>query len=185
MGAVEVRGRLRTALPQEDRNDHVGRLIVPRAFLFLALASLSAFLTACSGLETLTPENLQSAREKWRATRPAYYRLVLEMSGDRVESGRFEVAVQGDEVVSLRRNGQVILPGRGQDYSMDGLFRMLIQELDLSGKPAMLGAPEGYSVYLMVRFDMEPGRLLRYRRTVGGAKNSIEIDVLSFDTARP
>src|SRR5262245_19357861 len=109
---------------------------------------------------------LQRARDKWRSSRPEYYRLVVDMSGDRVETGRFEVTVQGNDVVSLRRNDQVILPGRGQDYSMDGLFRILIQELDLSSKPALLGAPEGYSVYAMARFDPESGRLMRYRRTV-------------------
>ena len=150
----------------------------------ICLILLAIGLANCSRLQPLTPEMLQTARDKWQSSRPEYYRLTLEMSGDRVETGRFEVTVQGNEVVSLRRNGQVILPGRGQDYSMDGLFRMLIQELDLAGKPALLGAPEGYSAYAMARFDPETGRLVRYRRTVGGAKNSIEIDVVSFESLR-
>jgi len=124
---------------------------------------------------------LDAARQKWHASRPGYYRLTLEMSGDRVEAGRFEATIQGEEVISLRRNGQVILPGRGQDYSMEGLFRILIQELDLARKPALLGAPEGYSVYLMARFDDQNGRLIQYRRTVGGAKNSIDINVIGFE----
>jgi len=106
---------------------------------------------------------------------------MFEMRGDRVEAGRFEVTVQGEEVVSLRRNDQVILPGRGHDYSMDGLFRLLFQEMDLAGKPSLLGAPEGYSVYSMGRFDPDNGRLIRYRRTVGGATNSIDIDVTEFE----
>jgi hypothetical protein len=142
------------------------------------------FLSACSQLQTLTPETLQAARQTWQAKRPDYYRLVVDMSGDRVESGRFQVTVQGSEVVSLRRNDQVVLPGRGQDYSMDGLFRMLIQEVDLIRKPALLGAPEGYSAYAMARFDPETGRLMRYRRTVGGAKNSVEIDVVEFQALK-
>jgi hypothetical protein len=150
-----------------------------------ALICISAiFLSTCSGLQTLTPEMLQAARQTWQSKRPDYYRLVLDMSGDRVETGRFEVTVQGTEVVSLRRNGQVILPAKGQDYSMDGLFRVLVQEVDLIGKPTLLGAPEGYSVYAMARFDPENGRLIRYRRTVGGAKNSVEMSVIEFEALK-
>jgi hypothetical protein len=142
---------------------------------------LSAVLPACSRLQTLTPELLASAHQKWLSSRPGYYRLVIDMQGDRVETGQFDATVQGDEVVSLRRNGKVILPGRGQDYSMDGLFRVLTQEVALVSNPQLLGAPEGYSAYAMARFDPENGRLIRYRRSVGGTKNSIEINVVSFE----
>ena len=34
---------------------------------------------------------------------------------------------------------------------MEGLFHMLEQELGLAEKPAMLGTPDGYSVYLNAR----------------------------------
>jgi len=148
------------------------------------LICISIFLSTCSRLQALTPETLQTARQSWQSKRPEYYRVVFDMSGDRVETGRFEVTVQGSEVISLRRNGKVILPGRGQDYSMDGLFRMLVQEVDLVQKPTLLGAPEGYSVYAMARFDPEIGRLMRYRRTVGGAKNSVEINVVEFEVLK-
>ena len=69
------------------------------------------------------------------------------MSGDRVEKGRFEVQVSSGKVTDIRRNGVTILGNPGQDYSMEGLFHMLEQELGLAEKPAMLGTPEGYSVY--------------------------------------
>ena len=120
------------------------------------------------------------AQEKWKAHEPASYSLIVEMSGDRVETGRFEVEVRAGEVVSLRRNGLVIMPGRGQDYSMKGLFHMLEQELGLAGKPSLLGAPAGYSAYPMAHFDAETGRLVRYRRTVGGTSNTIDINVVQF-----
>jgi hypothetical protein len=151
---------------------------VKRAFLSGALLSLIA---ACSGLPELTPAILTQAEEKWNAHKPVSYNLVVEMSGDRVETGRFEVEVRGGQIVSLRRNGLVIRPNVGQDYSMDGLLRMLDQELSLTEKPAMLGAPEGYSVYTNARFDDTTGRLLRYRRIVGGISNSIEVTVLAYD----
>jgi hypothetical protein len=143
-----------------------------------------AFVVAgCARLDPLTPEILRQAEQKWKAGRPEAYRMTVEMSGDRVEAGRFEISVQSGQVVSLRHNGMVLTPGKGQDYSMEGLFRMLAQELGLAEKPAMLGAPGGYTAYLTARFDENTGRLMRYRRTVGGASNTIDINVLEFAAA--
>jgi hypothetical protein len=128
----------------------------------------------------LTPEILMQAQEKWMQHRPPFYRLVVEMLGDRVETGRFEVDVRSGNVVSLRRNGLIIRPDAGQDYSMEGLFHMLTQELGLAEKPPTLGAPPGYSVYVTARFDDVTGRLIRYRRIVGGTSNSIEVNVIEY-----
>jgi hypothetical protein len=74
----------------------------------------------------------------------------------------------------------VIRPDAGQDYSMEGLFHMLVQELGLSEKPTMLGAPPGYSVYITARFDDTTGRLVHYRRIVGGTSNSIDVNVVEY-----
>ena len=138
------------------------------------------FLSACSRLPSLTPDVLSQAEQKWATHKPDSYRLVIEMSGDRVEKGRFEVQINSGKVTNIRRNGVAILGNPGQDYSMEGLFHMLEQELGLAEKPAMLGTPEGYSVYLNARFDDVTGRLIRYRRIVGGASNSIEVNVLDY-----
>jgi hypothetical protein len=138
------------------------------------------FFTACSRLPPLTSEVLLQAEQKWAMHRPDSYRLVIDMSGDRVETGKFEVQVRSNKVAGIRRNGVTISPNLGQDYSMEGLFHILEQELSLAEKPTMLGAPEGYGVYTNARFDDMTGRLIRYRRTVGGTSNSIEINVLEF-----
>lgn len=106
--------------------------------------------------------------------------MVLIITGDRVETGRFEVDVLGGRVVSLRRNGLVIRPNAGQDYTMEGLFHMLAEEIGLAEKPTMLGAPPGYTVYTTAKFDSATGRLIRYRRTVGGAANSVDINVVEY-----
>jgi hypothetical protein len=147
-----------------------------------ALLSLSILfaLIACSRLPTLTPDILMQAEQKWAMHKPSSYHLVIEMSGDRVETGRFEVDVRGGHVSGLRRNGLVIQPNPEQDYSMEGLFHMLAQELGLAEKPAMLGAPEGYTVYTTAKFDDTTGRLIRYRRIVGGTSNSIDVNVLEY-----
>jgi hypothetical protein len=137
-------------------------------------------LLACSRLPPLTVDTLTQAEAKWRTQRPESYRISIEMSGDRVETGQFEVTVRGTEIISLRRNGLQIRPNAGQDYSMDGLFHMLEQELGLAERPETLGTPEGYSVYVTARFDEMTGRLIRYRRIVGGAANSIDVRVTDF-----
>ena len=64
---------------------------------------------------------------------------------------------------------------------MEGLFRMLEQELGLAEKPAMLGAPPGYSVYTTAEFDTNTGRLIQYRRVVGGTTNSIDVKIVEYD----
>ena len=129
----------------------------------------------------MTPELLNQAEQKWKAHQPAAYRLVIEMSGDRVETGRFEAAIRDGQVVTLRRNGLGVTLQRGRDYSMEGLFQLLRQELGLAEKPAMLGAPPGWAAYLQARFDENTGRLIRYRRSVGGASNSIDVRVVEFE----
>ena len=144
------------------------------------LAVLLCGAAACGRLPALTPGILSQAEQKWDAHKPAAYRLVVEMSGDRVETGRFEVEVRSGKVLSLRRNGLVIAANSGQDYSMEGLFHVLAQELGLAEKPTMLGAPDGYLIYTTAKFDDATGRLIRYRRIVGGASNSIEVNVAEF-----
>jgi len=150
---------------------------VKRTIVWLMLLAASS---ACSRLPTLTPEILSQAEQKWNAHKPDSYRLVIEMSGDRVETGRFEVEVRSGQIISLRRNGLVIRPTPGQEYSMEGLFHMLAQELGLAEKPATLGAAPGYTVYTTAKFDDTTGRLIRYRRIVGGTSNSIEVTVVEY-----
>src|SRR5262249_14214023 len=96
------------------------------------------------------------------------------------EAGRFEVEIRSGQVISLRRNGLVIRPNAGQDYTMEGLFHMLAQELGLAEKPATLGAPPGYSIYTSAKFDNITGRVVRYRRVVGGTTNSIDVNVVEY-----
>jgi hypothetical protein len=138
-------------------------------------------LVACSRMSALTPEALRSAEERWAASKVDAYKLVIEMEGDRVEKEQFEVVVRDGAVVSLKRNGQDVPKVADQDYSMNGLYKMLHQEMSLAEKPAILGAPEGYTAYLMARFDEGTGRLEQYRRTVGGTSNTINITVRSFE----
>jgi hypothetical protein len=107
--------------------------------------------------------------------------MVVESKGDRIEFSKYEVTVRGAEVIKFLRNGELLTAESGHEYSMEGLFHTLSLELDLTKKPEALGAPPGFAIYPMASFDSKTGRLLRYQRSVGGAKNSIEIDVKEFE----
>ena len=147
------------------------------------LSFLLSFLATagCSGLSTLTPDVLHAQQQRWNSAGPSYYSMIVEMKGDRIETSRYAVTVRDKNVVKLERNGLLISPGGGlQDYSIDGLFHILDQELDLAKKPEILGAPPGWGAYTMASFDAATGRLLRYQRSVGETKNGIEINVQDF-----
>jgi hypothetical protein len=138
-------------------------------------------LASCSGLSTLTLAMLDEAEAKWKAAKPSSYRLVVVMEGDRVEHGEYDVRVEAGVVTEIKFNGQAVNLKPGQDYSMEGLFKIIREEIDLAKNPVLLGAQPGYSVYQMARFDSRTGGLVHYRRSVGGISNSIDIQVLKFE----
>ena len=147
-----------------------------------ASLSLVLLVFGCSRLSVLTPDSLNAAQKQWESSGASNYRMVVETKGDRFDPSQYEVTVRAKEVVKLLRNGQLVRPGGGgEDYSVDGLFHVLDQELDLKQNPEKLGAPPGYASYPMADFDPATGRLLRYQRSVGGTKNSIEIIVKEFE----
>jgi len=149
----------------------------------LTTIALLTVLTAagCSGLDTLDERTLRSADALWRTEGPESYRVMLQVSGTRVDEGIFEVRVTDGSVVDITMNGNPVTSERAGDYSIEGLFGILEQELALAEDPRLLGAPAGYQAYLLARFDPDTGRLEHYRRSVGGASNSIDIEVLEFE----
>jgi hypothetical protein len=151
-----------------------------------AIIVLLLLFCGCSRLSELTPEALTAAQSQWKKSGPSSYRMVVETSGDRLEKSRYEVTVNAKTVVSLKRNGSPLQPEAGDNsYTVEGLFRTLDQEIDLKGKPQVLGAPPGFSSYPMASFDSTTGRLLRFQRSVGGTKNNIEIIVREFEPLNP
>jgi len=157
-----------------------------KASFLSCLLSVLVLTASCSGLSELTPASLQEAQDRWTASRQSNYHMVIETKSDHMETSRYDVTVRDKQVVKLARNGMPVLPGGGvQEYSVEGLFHTLDQEIDLKEKPQLLGAPPGYASYPMARFDPATGRLLRFQRSVGGTKNSIEINVKEFEILAP
>jgi len=152
-----------------------------QAFVLLIL-----LLCGCSRLPALTSGALLEAQTKWEKSGPGSYRMVVETSGDHIETSKYEVTVRAKSVLKLQRNGVLLQPeAGGSSYTVEGLFHTLDQEIDLESKPQLLGAPPGYASYPMASFDNETGRLLRFQRSVGGTKNSIEIIVREFEALNP
>jgi uncharacterized protein DUF6174 len=148
-----------------------------QAFILLLL-----LFCGCSRLSELTPDTLRAAQAQWEKSGPASYRMVVETTGDRIEKSKYEVTVRAKTVIKLVRNGSPLQPEAGDNsYTVEGLFRTLDQEIELKGKPQLLGAPAGFSSYPMARFDSSTGRLLQFQRSVGGTKNNIEIIVREFE----
>jgi hypothetical protein len=151
-----------------------------------ALLLLILIFAACSRLSELTRDTLHAAQTRWEQSGPANYHMIVEMSGDRIEASKYDVTVRSKQVVKLERNGQAVPSGSSSEsFSVDGLFAILDEEIELTQKPVALGAPPGYSSYPMASFDNSNGRLVRFQRSVGGTKNSIEIRVREFEILKP
>jgi hypothetical protein len=120
------------------------------------------------------------ARQMWNAHGPHSYDLDLLVRADRLDDGRFSVAVRADKVASITRNG-LASTGVEEGYTVPALFDLLERELELARQPESgFGAPAGYRAYLRVRFDPNLGFPTRYRRIVGGTSNGIELHVTRF-----
>ncbi len=147
-------------------------------------------LSACSGLgpppmEPLTASTLEAARRRWEANGADSYHLVVRVRAPRVRTPTlYDLVVAGDRLVRVARNGEVLSPGTAAryDYSVPGLFALLGDDLKLVDVGGRGGTPP---IDLRVRFEPETGRLVRYRRSVGGARRRVLlVEVLAYEPAR-
>ena len=67
----------------------------------------------CSRISDLTPDTLSAAQAQWEKSGPASYRMVVETSGDHMETSKYEVVVKAKMVVKLARNGSPLEPEAG------------------------------------------------------------------------
>lgn len=158
------------------------RRLSPRRLLVGAfgLALATALVVRSGSLADLTSAQLESARDRWSRHAPVDYDLEVFVKADRLEDARFDIRVRDGEVQYALQNG-IATTGTAEAYTVPGLFEILERELELSRDPGSgFGAPEGYRAYLKVRFDPELGYPRRYRRSVGGTTNGVEITVLRF-----
>jgi hypothetical protein len=106
------------------------------------------------GLEPLTLERLELARQLWQDNGPDEYRLDYRKRGS--VSGTFLVEVRQAKAVSVLMDGQELPSAQIQNYTMPVLFDELEDLLKQSQKPEQSGT------ILNVRFHPKDGHIERY-----------------------
>ncbi len=125
--------------------------------------------------ETLTQDNLDTARARWAQGGPGSYDMEIVVTGAQDNTHRVEVR---DRAVASMKTGGVEVASRSAraSWTVEGMFDTLQRELENIG--AVHGEAE---VVLRVVYDARLGYPRQFLRHVAGQKNSIEWEVRSFD----
>lgn len=149
-----------------------------------ALASVLICVSGCGGGETVTPQSLQAARQRWDRAGVRDYNLEWTNSGP--GNPRYRVEVRDAEVKKLR----AILPDgttrettthNPEYFSVVGLFRTIAEELDQLRSQEPFGKPKGSSIVMRFTPDPQYGYPRSYRRDVAGSARAVWFDVLRFE----
>lgn len=154
-----------------------------RLSLTLIGSILCASASGCATGEDVTTRALDKARARWEQAALNDYNIEWTSSGARL--GHYRVAVRQGEVVSVQSvlpDGRVVeaRPGDPSYYSVEGLFRVLEEELDHALSDTPFGRPRGTRVLLKFVTDPVLGYPTRYRRDVAGTRQGLAIDVVSL-----
>ncbi|MEZ4272038.1 MAG: DUF6174 domain-containing protein [Myxococcota bacterium] len=142
----------------------------------LGVGCLLVAAIGCAKGEPLTLTAIQDAQARWEARGLHSYRMVLEIDGDLIDSGRFEVEVRHDKITRLTRN-QVAVASRDPFYTVDGFFKFLRDELEMAADPARYWqASPGTNIHQRAHFHAW-GYPTRYLRAVVGTKQNITVVV--------
>ena len=114
--------------------------------------------------DPVTRERLDEARKLWLKAKVKNYDLDLETRG--AQSGRYHVEVRDGQLATITRNGTTADPAAGEYWTVDGLFRVIEEELDAAEQPdgAAFGARS--QVWLRARYDSRLGFPIRFVREV-------------------
>lgn len=149
----------------------------------LLFAGLLIAFAGCASAENVTPQALARARKIWEKAGIRDYDFDWETSGARNE--QYKVAVRDGQVRSVLRvlpDGREVPahPGDPSAYSVDGLFRIINEELDQLQREKPFGQPKGAQFVLQFSADPKLGYPRSYRRDVEGSARGIAIDVTRF-----
>ena len=147
-----------------------------------AVALLVALLLAGCGPapESLTPERLAEARDRWEAADVDTYELELEMRGAINE--RRVVDVEAGIVIDMTAGGAPAARSAWDAWSVEGLFDLLERELaNADASLETYGVEEPSSIELEATFCPDLGHPLYFRRLVPGATLPIEWEVVRLD----
>ena len=131
----------------------------------------------CAKGEAFSPQDLTKAHNQWKQKGFQSYALTLEITGDRIETGLFEIEVNQGEIIKATRNGDN-LATTDRFYTIEGIFQFLGNELELGKEPERyFGAGPGARIYMRAHFDPELGYPTRYLRAVTDTKHNITVEV--------
>ena len=145
------------------------------AIVAAGCAATFALFALREPMVSLTQENLDNARHKWREAAVSDYVLVMLVHG-----GEYEVRVAAGRVVSLTRDGASANSYRPEDYAVTGIFDTLERELELVSRPDNPLGGDATTTLMRVRYHPRWGFVERYLRAVGGTGRSETIEVSSF-----
>ncbi len=147
----------------------------------LVLFGWLLLLTQCAKGAAFTEQDLQQAQAQWNKNGLDSYRLTLEISGDKVETGVFVVEVEQNKIQGITRNGQAITT-TDTFYTIEGMFQFLENELELGKEPRRyFGSAPGARIYMRAHFDPKQGFPTRYLRAITDTKHNIAVEVKSLE----
>ena len=154
---------------------------ISRSWSLVVVVGVLLTTANCAKGEDLTRERLGQAAARWQQASISSYRMTLEITGDRIKAGTFEIEVIRNKIKAVSRNGKNI-GSNDRFYSLDGLFKFLDDELEIAKEPARyFNAPSDTRVYLRAHFDPKLGYPTRYLRSVVGTDHNITLEVVHFE----
>ena len=149
--------------------------VLPSLIAFAIGLAIAGWFLRGDVLEPFTRANLDLAKARWRQAGIRDYDLHLQMN-----AAEYAVEVRSGIVTQVRVNGLQAPSNTWRNYSVDGLFGTLEQELENLTDPTLPFSSPTMAVLARVRFHSEWGYPQRYLRSAGPMGKTAVIEVRSF-----
>ncbi len=157
-----------------------------RRVAFLVAVVAWAAAEGCSGGQTVTPENLDAARQLWAKAGIRDYDLEYTTAP---ADGHFLVTVRGGEVKKvegIRPGGDrnELHPAAPRYYSVDGIFTTIADELAKLKEDKPFDQPKGTTIVMKFKTNPELGYPEWWHRDIMGASRSARIEIKKLTPTR-
>lgn len=160
-----------SSVAQPRRTSPLGQMQTLAAAGFLGVLTAVVVLmawTAASNrgkLPSLTVEEFEAAKQRWRANEPDDYDVTIEVAGR--QAATYHVEVRAGEVMVATRDSIPLKQQRTRGtWSVPGMFNTIQSDVDNAEQHRLGTAAEGVpQVHLLALFDSQYGYPQRYHRT--------------------